>query len=1015
MAPGRFAKADRRRDVTPYREEAAPASVVPMRPTTPHPDRQGSVDREIYDRPVTPAPAEWTSVDAPINFTWVIPDELCGMGWPKSRDQVRFLTEQGIEHLVTLSPEKIPPHYAFPDLQHTLIPVEDFTGPTIAEIQKFIEITDEARKEGMAVGVHCAEGRGRTGVMCACYLIYYYDMDAWDAIRIMRRQRPGSVERKVQEETVVRFYNLLQDYGKSSVEKLEEREKQLIELQKKQQAELIRNDDFAAKQATMNLLSHMHSFHTRQTNEAKQERVSRMRRARSVPKMEDEEEMNAVKLKSHIQALLQGDRQKRSRSQHRRNTEEEESDNDRMSRATTPGRSLLEVNLKPVKDRPTTLPSQVKVEEKCELKNHFRDFMNSPLKRGRSFSQPRDKEQGGGTPTSLSRKESFEQKYVQDSMEQENGELANHTKRFLKRKSMINTNKNSDESDNDIKDKPSTPDNKDQSENEEEGVTKIAAKPPPFKSLNELKTQRRLQRNTAERRNRSKSDVTVPKIYDMFEDKKPEKHEETPDQEVEIADEKPAEVNGETETVTTTESDNVTGYDAVYTNNVMNNVNDEVDNLTENVNNLSVSSVKDETVDESEKSDVVKVISREDELELSLMGYSLGDIENFVVEKEEPKEVFEPEIAYSEPKIQQEPSVPRIRKLNSDNSNDFCYVSTKLTVTNSKPKPFVASPIDEKDPPVYYRRFSKESTTSEASTPSTNLSVYQSSAQEVNTQAGDDHKNSYNYYTNGNTIETKYSYSNDNQTEVNNDYNTYNITTNGVDYNRNEYTSERKKSDGNSERRRSRDKRSIDKENKDRKNSDTSRRVRENKYYDNKDTNYVRRRSTIHTDNTDREGKTSLDYTSKYNYNDTSNRKTSLDQSSSSGYYSSSRKSSLDHQVGGQQDHMSGRKSSLDQGLDNKQYQSYDGDRQENGSSYYSSSTSEMMKACKSGLRRLTYRKTYARTKSNTDMEQLSSQDKNNNSTGDSQKYDCARGVTYTRMASGIKHYRLTSDSYPIF
>ena len=536
--------------------------------------------------------------------------------------------------------------------------------------------------------------------------------------------------------------------------------------------------------------------------------------------------------------------------------------------------------------------------------------MNSPLKRGRSFSQPRDKEQGGGTPTSLSRKESFEQKYVQDSMEQEKGELANHTQRFLKRKSMINPNRNSDESDNDVKDKPGTPDNKDQSENEEEGVTKIAAKPPPFKSLNELKTQRRLQRNTAERRNRSKSDVTVPKIYDMFEDKKPEKHEETPEPEVEKADTEPAEVNGGTETVTTTESDNMTGNDAVYTNND----NDEVRDLTENVNNLSVSTVKDEIVDESEKSDVVKVISREDELELSKMGYSLGDIENFVVEKEEPKEVSEPEIAYSEPRIQQEPSVPRIRKLNSDNSNDFCYVSTKLTVTNAKPKPFVVSPIDEKDPPVYYRRFSKESTTSEASTPSTNLSVYQSSAPEVNKQAGDDHKNSCNSYTNGNTIETKYSYRNDNQTEVNNYYNSYNITTNGVDFNINECTSERKKSDGISERRRSRDKRSIDKENKDRKNSDTSRRVRENKYFDNNDTNYVRRRSTIHTDNTDKERKTSLDYTSKYNYKDTSNRKTSLDQSSSSGYYSSSRKSSLDHQVGDQQDYMSGRKSSLDQG-----------------------------------------------------------------------------------------------------
>ena len=65
--------------------------------------------------------------------------------------QVRFLVEQGIDHLVSLSPEKIPPHYAFPDLQHTLIPVEDFTGPTIAEIQKFLEICDCARRDGEVI------------------------------------------------------------------------------------------------------------------------------------------------------------------------------------------------------------------------------------------------------------------------------------------------------------------------------------------------------------------------------------------------------------------------------------------------------------------------------------------------------------------------------------------------------------------------------------------------------------------------------------------------------------------------------------------------------------------------------------------------------------------------------------------------------------------------------------------------------------------------------------------------
>ena len=93
------------------------------------------------------------------------------------------------------------------------------------------------------------------------------------------------------------------------------------------------------------------------------------------------------------------------------------------------------------------------------------------------------------------------------------------------------------------------------------------------------------------------------------------------------------------------------------------NVNAEVDNVTDKVNNLSVTTVKDETVDEPEKSDDGKVISREDELELSKMGYSLGAIEDLVVEKEEPEEVKEPEIAYSEPKIPQEPPVPRISAL----------------------------------------------------------------------------------------------------------------------------------------------------------------------------------------------------------------------------------------------------------------------------------------------------------------------------------------------------------------
>jgi hypothetical protein len=107
MAPNRFVKERKARDVTPYREEPPPASIVPLRPTTPRPDRQPSPLVAEADRAVTPAPPEWSSYDAPMNFTWVIPDELCGMGWPKSRDQVSGRSrDQGVEMAAVLTHDK---------------------------------------------------------------------------------------------------------------------------------------------------------------------------------------------------------------------------------------------------------------------------------------------------------------------------------------------------------------------------------------------------------------------------------------------------------------------------------------------------------------------------------------------------------------------------------------------------------------------------------------------------------------------------------------------------------------------------------------------------------------------------------------------------------------------------------------------------------------------------------------------------------------------------------------------
>ena len=132
------------------------------------------------------------------------------------------------------------------------------------------------------------------------------------------------------------------------------------------------------------------------------------------------------------------------------------SDSDRRSRATTPGRALLEeVSLKPpsernIKNRLDPPPSQ---DSKCEFKNHFHSFMKTPatVKRGRSFSQPRGKEEAGSgrEEGTLSRGESFKQQEL-SPQQQERLELENHTKRFLQRKSLMRPIiKHSDESGDD--------------------------------------------------------------------------------------------------------------------------------------------------------------------------------------------------------------------------------------------------------------------------------------------------------------------------------------------------------------------------------------------------------------------------------------------------------------------------------------------------------------------------------------------------------------------------------------
>ncbi|CAG9131630.1 unnamed protein product [Plutella xylostella] len=146
----------------------------------------------------------------PYNFSWFIPNKIAAMGWPQTVENLNYLAYNGVDHLVTLSPEKIPPILECEmKMKWSEVPVKEFGAPTLKQIIKFIEICERAEIRGETVGVHCRHGRGRTGTMLACYLVHFRDMAPERAVLTVRVQRPGSCETYEQEKAVCHYHDCL--------------------------------------------------------------------------------------------------------------------------------------------------------------------------------------------------------------------------------------------------------------------------------------------------------------------------------------------------------------------------------------------------------------------------------------------------------------------------------------------------------------------------------------------------------------------------------------------------------------------------------------------------------------------------------------------------------------------------------------------------------------------------------------------------------------------------------------